>query len=64
MISTSKPTVPASGIGTAISYDANIQFLLEQFYDAEKNITDDSRDSAINNMQENYYAFNMLGFTK
>ena len=52
-----------SGIGTIRSYDGNIEFLLKMFYDAEKNISDPTRDSAINNSEQNYHAFNMVGFT-
>ena len=52
-----------SGIGVVRSYNDNIEYLLKMFYDAEKNISDPARDSAINNLEENYHAFNMVGFT-
>lgn len=56
------PTASGSGIGRVISYDGNIEQLLEMFYDAEAATIDPARDSAVNSVEQNYHALNMISF--
>ena len=53
----------ATGLGSAYVYQNNLDQLLQQFYDAEKNISDQYRDSVINNTENNIHAINVMSFT-
>lgn len=53
----------ATGLGVAYVYENNLNAVLELLYEAEMNISDDHRDSQINNQEENHYALNILTFT-
>lgn len=57
------PISTDTGLGVAYLYQANLDTVAQLMYDAEKNISDPSRDSLINNLENNVYALNMLGFT-
>lgn len=57
------PVAQSSDLGSVFVYYENLTQLLEQFYNAEKIISDTSRDSIINNNEANYYALNFLSFT-
>lgn len=52
-----------TGLGVAYIYQNNMDMVLKLFYDVEKNISDEHRDTVINNSEENYHAFNILTFT-
>ena len=52
-----------TGLGTVYTYQENLDLLLGQFYDAEKNISDSHRDTVITNTADNRYALNILSFT-
>lgn len=52
-----------TGLGVAYIYQNNLDSVLQLFYDAEKNISDEHRDSVINNSENNIHAFNVLTFT-
>lgn len=53
----------ATGLGAVYTYQGNIDTVLQQFYTAEKNISDPHRDSVINNVDNNIHAINFLSFT-
>lgn len=53
----------ATGLGVAYVYQNNLDTVLELLYNAEKNISDEHRDSLINNTETNYHALNILTFT-
>lgn len=57
------PANLASGLGTAYTYQGNLDTVVEMLYNAEKNISDPYRDSVINNAEDNFYAINILSFT-
>lgn len=57
------PESTATGLGTVYVYNNNLQTLLEQFYNAEKIINDNHRDSVINNTENNIYSLNIISFT-
>ena len=52
-----------TGLGVAYVYQENLDTVLQLFYDAEKNVSDEHRDSQINNSENNIHAFNVLTFT-
>ena len=52
-----------TNLGSVHCYSNNLTELAQMFYNAEKNIDDPHRDSVINNLENNIYALNMLGFT-
>lgn len=52
-----------TGLGVAYVYQQNLDNVLQLFYDVEKNVSDDHRDSQINNSENNIHAFNILTFT-
>lgn len=52
-----------TGLGVAYIYQDNLDTVLQLFYDAEKNISDEHRDSLINNTENNIHALNVLTFT-
>lgn len=56
-------TLSGSGIGSVISYETEINFLLNMFYNLEKVTVDAYRDSVINTTEQNIHAFNMVSFT-
>lgn len=56
------PADLSTGLGTAYTYQSNLENVLRLFYDAEKNISDDHRDDVINNMEDNLYALNIVSF--
>lgn len=56
------PTELSTGLGSAYTYQNNLDTVLKLLYDAEKNISDDYRDSVINNMEENIHAINFISF--
>lgn len=53
----------ASGLGVAYVYQDNMDTVLEMLYNLEKDISDEHRDSVINNSEENFHAINILTFT-
>jgi len=57
------PVGQETGLGSIYVYNQNLQTLLTSFYNAEKVISDSSRDSVINNTDSNIYAINFLSFT-
>ena len=57
------PVAQSTDLGSVYVYHENLAQLLEQFYDAEKVISDSNRDSVINNSEANHYALNFLSFT-
>lgn len=57
------PEALETGLGSVYIYTSNLETLLQQFYDAEKVISDIYRDSEINNTENNIYAFNFISFT-
>lgn len=57
------PVAQQSGLGTAYTYEGNLETVLGMFYETEKNLSDDHRDSVINNSEDNRYALNIIGFT-
>lgn len=57
------PVALNSGLGNAYIYSDNLDTVLELFYDAEKNISDDHRDNVINNSEDNHHALNIIDFT-
>lgn len=53
-----------TGLGVAYIYQQNLDHSTTTlFYDAEKNVSDEHRDSQINNSENNIHAFNVLTFT-
>ena len=54
--------VKTSILNSKVYYD-NLELLLQQFYDAEKNLTDPYRDPVINNTENNIHAINFISFT-
>lgn len=50
-------------LGSVNVYYNNINTLIQQFYNAEKGITDIHRDTLINTTENNYYALNFINFT-
>lgn len=56
-----------NGVKTSILnskvYYGNLELLLQQFYDAEKNLTDPYKDPVINNTENNIHAINFISFT-
>lgn len=56
------PVSLSTGLGNAFVYDGNVGTLLQKFYDSEKNLADDHRDSVINNTENNIHAINMISF--
>lgn len=57
------PVAQSTDLGSVFVYNENLAQLVEQFYNAEKIISDSSRDSVINNNEANNYAVNFLSFT-
>ena len=57
------PVAQSTDLGSVYVYHENLAQLLGQFYDAEKIISDSSRDSVINTAEANHYALNFLSFT-
>lgn len=57
------PVNVETGLGTVYTYHNNLETVLNQFYEAEKNISDSYRDSVINNTENNIHALNILSFT-
>lgn len=57
------PVNLATGLGTAFTYQNNLDMVLGLLYDAEKNIADDHRDNVINNTEDNRHALNIVSFT-
>lgn len=51
------------GLGMAKMYDANIELLSQMFYESEMIVADPHRDEEVNNLEQNYFAMNILGFT-
>ena len=56
------PTSLATGLGVAYVYEGNLETVLTKFYDAEKNLSDDHRDTVINNSEQNIHALNIVSF--
>jgi len=52
-----------TGLGVAYLYQDNLDAIIQDLYDAEKNISDTMRDSVINNTENNIHALNILSFT-
>lgn len=57
------PAALRTDLGTAITYDDNLETVLTLMYDVEKNITDEHRDAVIRNDEDNIYALNLLSLT-
>lgn len=56
------PAELSTGLGVAYTYQGNLDIVLQKFYDAEKNISDDYRDIVVNNMENNIHAINFVSF--
>ena len=57
------PTAQSTDLGSVFVYHENLTEVLTAIYDAEKVISDSTRDSVINNTAQNIYALNFLSFT-
>lgn len=56
------PVAQQSGLGVAYTYHGNLNNVLEMFYNAEKDVSDEHRDEVINNTEENFHALNIVSF--
>lgn len=57
------PVAQSTDLGSVYVYHANLEEILTNVYNAEKIISDPSRDDVINNTAMNIYALNFLSFT-
>ncbi len=57
------PVAQSTDLGSVFVYHENLVEVLTAVYDAEKVISDSTRDSVINNTAQNIYALNFLSFT-
>ena len=57
------PVAQSTDLGSVFVYHENLNQVLTAIYNAEKVISDSSRDSVINNTEQNIYALNFLSFT-